>query len=261
MDKKIYYSGAAFIKASLVNPNASFELLNPAVCQDYVISVLIPLVCERLDVNHNEPIYKGKISTFQARALDNEFNNYDDKIMYWVEPGYGMFLTKDPGAMHETPAAYVPEITVIILNLLLINEFQFIDETTSLYTANAFGDLGLGLEDLVTDTVQPEVAKMVDLFTPAYVGQFLIADPYEVVYFLPFKPGVGKIKVKALNTPEGVCERIFDILDYDECKILQVNHPQEIKENTITRFTAQSLNALLPTNYFNGKITYTVEPG
>lgn len=74
--------------------NAQNQLV--AACQrDFPI---IPFsVCDALKVNHDAIINEGKVTTFTAKALDEQGRNFKGRITYSVDEGKGRFFLVDPG--------------------------------------------------------------------------------------------------------------------------------------------------------------------
>lgn len=92
---EVFYVGSGTVSAGVASDgsNPRGERLNPNTCRDEFPIIDIPEICEELNINYQDPIYAGTVSTFSADA--NFTNNTDYPIVYSVEPGYGMFY-KDP---------------------------------------------------------------------------------------------------------------------------------------------------------------------
>ena len=55
-----------------------------------------PQECHELLVNHHETIFADYVSEFKAKAIEIDEDNYNGKITYTVEEGYGYFYTTKP---------------------------------------------------------------------------------------------------------------------------------------------------------------------
>jgi hypothetical protein len=223
-------------------------------------------VCEELLVDHHDPIYNGTYSRFNSSANDTDGNNFASDIRYWVDPGFGTLSLTEPTNVPINPAPYVFER---VFQLLPIGVIQVQWSALNLVESTV-AEAGLldGLFGNVAHaiTIQPyegpEYLGGFDLNDLVFIGNTeLIVPQGTPVYLTATQPGInGIFHAETVDSDVLTCARDFDIMPYEVCDDILVNHHETIiDDGNIAQFEAMSLNTL--GNTFNGEITYSVDAG
>ncbi|MBI4231759.1 hypothetical protein HY605_00885 [Candidatus Peregrinibacteria bacterium] len=66
--------------------------------------------CEELKVNHEEPIYEQRVTSFIAKAEDDDGDNFNGEITYSVDAGHGQFFLEDPELANNSDMEGVQQV-------------------------------------------------------------------------------------------------------------------------------------------------------
>jgi hypothetical protein len=122
----VYYTGNGPVNVSLIALNDDFNEISPT--PDYLdtadckasIEIKNPtpniVTCNKIYIDHHDPILSGTVSKFKANAIDTDRKNFDEKIRYHVTQGLGLFYTKKPTNRPDNNSRYVEEILRITQN-------------------------------------------------------------------------------------------------------------------------------------------------
>lgn len=127
--------------------------------------------CDELQVNHNKEIFEQRVSSFVAKSLDTENDNFVGKITYSVDDGYGAFYLRPPT---ERPLNDSPTVTEFDASLLIPipdGGFCGIDSTERSDTSYVINPIP-GSSILQLDT-----ASIINLSTGYATGNFSKLSP------------------------------------------------------------------------------------
>lgn len=66
--------------------------------------------CEELKVNHEDPIYEQRVTSFIAKAEDDDGDNFNGEITYSVDDGHGQFFLEDPELTNNSEMEDVQQV-------------------------------------------------------------------------------------------------------------------------------------------------------
>lgn len=223
-------------------------------------------ICEEILVDHPENIYVGTHSRFNSSASNTDGDAFESEITYWVDEGYGTLSLTPPTDVIANPSDYIFER---VFNLLPITPIQIQQWQAQKTVQNKIAETGI-LEGLFGNVAYALTTPLEPALNPSEYDPSIslnLPDITELtvpqgtpVYLIATKPGEGVFHAKTADSDVATCARDFDIVPFNVCEEILVNHHETITDDgTLSQFAAVSLNPA--GDIFYGKITYSVDPG
>ncbi len=152
-------------------------------------------ICKEILVDHPEKAFETYLSWFRAQAFDENGNDYDSQITYWVDDQpngnpYGVFFGFDPGTYPLNPPPQVIETSCVatgpseeiapsIINTTLSNVYNSAQQTA---VNPSFGISDLDLFNLNFFASVGSQTITVDQCKKVYFYAFADSDPDKVIH-------------------------------------------------------------------------------